>query len=271
MLPLGAIHGGTSMGPFTGLTALVTGASGGIGRATSHALADAGASVAINDLDDATLGKLAAEIEDTGQACLRLPGNLTEPETVKQVTDSVISEWGRLDILVNAAGICPSRPIENTTVEEWDQVFAVNVKAMFLCCREAISHMAGQGGGSIVNIASNAAKTAEPLIVPYSASKFAVVGLTQGLALELADRRIRVNCVCPAMCETEMMERLAVDYARLHGETVEDCKRSFHAEIPWGRMARPADVAHAICFLGNPESEFFTGQALNVSGGLEMH
>lgn len=259
------------MGPLSGLTALVTGAGGGIGRATSRALAEAGASVAINDLNEDALGDPAAAIEGTGQACLRLPGDMTNPDTVRAVTDRVISEWSRLDILVNAVGICPSRPIEETSAEEWDQVFAINVKAMFLCCREVIGHMARQGGGSIVNIASNAGKTAEPLIVPYSASKFAVVGLTQGLALELTDRRIRVNCVCPAMCETEMMERLAVDYARLHGGTVEEYKRSFHAEIPWGRMARPDDVAHAIRFLADPASEFFTGQALNVSGGLEMH
>lgn len=259
------------MGSLSDRVAMVTGAAGGIGRATSLALAQAGACVAVTDIVREPLDQLAAQITGMGQRCLVVPGDLTDSATVREIAARIRDWWKQPDILVNAAGICPSHTIEETSDEEWEQVFAVNVRAMFLCCREMIPGMTEQGGGSIINIASNAGKTAEAFIVPYSASKFAVVGLTQGLALELADRRIRVNCVCPAMCETEMMERLAVDYANTQGGTVEAFKTAFHAEIPWGRMARPDDVAHAILFLADPASEFFTGQALNVSGGLEMH
>lgn len=259
------------MGKLSGQVAMVTGAAGAIGRATSLALANEGADVAVTDLNEDRLHVLADEIRAAGRQCIALPGDLTDSATVQSVMRRVTDEWNRLDVLVNGAGICPTRALEETPDEEWDAVFAVNVRAMFLCCREAIPVMNENGGGSIINIASNAGKTAEPYIVPYSASKFAVVGLTQGLALELTRQRIRVNCVCPAMCETEMMERIAVDYANLHGGTVDEFKQSFHDEIPWGRMARPADVAHAIAFLADPASEFFTGQALNVSGGLEVH
>lgn len=254
-----------------GRTALITGAGGGIGRAVARALAACGARLALNDLDEERVGATVEALADTDPEPLRAAGDITDGDTARRVVERVADAWGRLDIVVNCAGVCPSGRIEETCEREWDWVFDVNVKGMFLCCREAIPHMVAQGEGAIVNIASNAGKTAEPFIVPYSASKFAVVGLTQGLARELATRRIRVNCVCPAMCETDMMERLAVDYARLHGGSEEAWRQSFHDEIPWGRMARPEDIAHAIRFLVDPESEFMTGQAINVAGGLEMH
>lgn len=253
-----------------GHTALITGAAGGMGRATASVLAQCGARVALNDLTaegvDNAIDAVGGDAEK-----LAVPGDITDAATVREVVRRVTDTWGRLDILVTAAGVCPSGRFEETPESEWDRVFAVNMKAMFLCCREAIPAMLEQGGGSIVNFASNAGKTAEPFIVPYSASKFGVVGLTQGLAREYASRGIRVNCVCPAMAETDMMERLAVDYAGLHGGTIEQWKQSFHEEIPWGRMARPDDVANVIRFLVDPASEFMIGQAINVAGGLEMH
>lgn len=255
----------------TGRTALITGAGGGIGTAIAHVLAEAGAFVALNDIARDPLERLAGALESGGHDCLVAEGDMTSADTAAAVVDRAATARERLDIVVNAAGICPSGPFAETSEAEWDRVFAVNAKATFLCCREALRHLPEHAGASIVNIASNAGKTAEPFLVPYSASKFAIVGLTQGLALELAGRGIRVNCVCPAMCETDMMQRLAVEYAERHGTSPEQEKRDFHAEIPWGRMARPADIAHAVRFLADPASDFFTGQALNVSGGLELH
>lgn len=254
-----------------GQTALITGAAGGMGRAVAAVLVECGASVALNDVNEEGVERALDELGDAGSGTMGVAGDITDAATVRRIVERVTEKWGRLDILVTAAGLCPSGRFEETSESEWDRVFAVNMKAMFLCCREAIPVMLEQGGGSIVNFASNAGKTAEPFIVPYAASKFGVVGLTQGLAREYASRRIRVNCVCPAMAETDMMERLAVDYAGLHGGTIEQWKQSFHEEIPWGRMARPDDVANVIRFLVDPASEFMTGQAINVAGGLEMH
>lgn len=251
--------------------ALVTGAGRGIGRAIALKLAESGATVAVNDVDEASSQKVADEITAMGTGSLSVPADVTEEDGVQDMVEQVVEAQGTLDILVNNAGICPTGPLAEVTVKEWDRVFAINCRGVFLSIRAALAHMVPHRKGSIVSVASNAGKTGEPFLAPYSASKFAVVGFTQSLARELAQYRIRVNCVCPAMCETEMMEDLAQQYVRWYGGTPEKRRESFHAEIPWGRMARPADVAHGVMFLVDPGSEFITGQALNVSGGLEMH
>jgi meso-butanediol dehydrogenase / (S,S)-butanediol dehydrogenase / diacetyl reductase len=254
-----------------GQVALVTGAGRGIGRSISLALAAAGASVAVNDIDEKSSHAVADEIMAADGDSVPIPADVTDEEGVRVMVEQVVEAWKSLDILVNNAGVCPTGPLIESSAKQWDLVFSINCKGVFLCTRAALAHMIPRRHGAIVSVASNAGKTAEPFLVPYSASKFAVVGFTQGLARELAPYRIRVNCVCPVMCETDMMEDLAQQYTRWYGGTPEEQRNSFHAEIPWGRMARPDDVAHAVLFLVDPRSEFITGQALNVSGGLEMH
>ncbi|SDJ28636.1 NAD(P)-dependent dehydrogenase, short-chain alcohol dehydrogenase family [Natribacillus halophilus] len=202
---------------------------------------------------------------------LAAPADITDPQDVSALVDKVEDAWGQIDILVNNAGICPAGPLVECTPEEWDQVFSVNARGVYLCTRAVLPAMQERKQGAIISIASNAGKTGEPFLVPYSASKFAVVGFTQALAREVAPHKIRVNCVCPAMAETNMMKDLAHLYTRWRGGSSEEQEKSFHEEIPWGRMTHPEDVANAVLFLASSQSEFFTGQALNVSGGLEMH
>ena len=197
-----------------GQVAIVTGAGRGIGRGIALALAAAGARVAVNDIDEASSRAVAGEIEAAGGEGLAVPASVTDEDEVRAMVEEVVGAWRSLDILVNNAGICPTGPLVESTVEEWDRVFAINCKGVYLCTRAALAHMVPRRRGSVVSLASNAGKTAEAFLVPYSASKFAVVGFTQGLARELAPHRIRVNCVCPAMVETDMMDELARQYTR---------------------------------------------------------
>lgn len=252
-------------------TALVTGAGGGLGNAVAVSLAKAGVRVAINDVNSEAADAAVSSLREAGREALAVPADITDPEDVSALVAKVEDEWGQIDILVNSAGICPAGPLEECTPEEWDRVFAVNCRGAYLCTRAVLPAMQERKQGSIISIASNAGKTGEPFLVPYSASKFAVVGFTQALAQEVAPHKIRVNCVCPAMAETDMMKDLSHQYTRWRGGSSEEQEESFHAEIPWGRMTRPEDVANAVLFLASPSAEFFTGQALNISGGLEMH
>lgn len=254
-----------------GQTALITGAARGIGNAIANTLAKAGVKVVINDINSEMANIAVSNLKKEGMEALAVPADITDPQEVADMVAKVEGVWGQIDILVNNAGICPAGPLVDCTPEEWDRVFEVNCKGVYLCTRAVLPGMQERKQGTIISLASNAGKTGEPFLVPYSATKFAVVGFTQALAQEVAPDKIRVNCVCPAMAETDMMKDLSLLYTQWRGGTSEELERSFHEEIPWGRMARPEDVANAVLFLASSKAEFFTGQALNVSGGLEMH
>ena len=237
--------------------AVVTGAGQGIGKAIALRLANAGADVAILDLNLSTAEEAANEIEDLGRSAIPIPTDVTYADDVNAAVDKVLNEFGRVDILVNNAGIA-GRTLPLTELEEsdWNSVIGVNLTGVFLCCKAVIDTMINQDYGRIVNIASISGKEGNPTMIPYSVSKAGVICLTKALAKEVTDYNIRVNAVSPAVIETpimEGMEQSTIDY--------------MVGKIPLGRIGKPEEVAAIVNFLASDEVSFVTGQCYDVSGG----
>lgn len=243
---------------------LVTGAAGGIGRATCVAAAEAGADVVATDLDVERLAETAEAIEAHGGRALTLALDVTDPEAVREGVARSARTMGRLDGLVNNAGTISMGPAGETDVESWDAQFRVNVRGLFLCCREVARRM--DGGGAIVNVASNAGKVGYPNMAAYNASKAAVINLTRTLAAEWADRNINVNAVCPGGVDTPMLGGVAEWIAdRFGGDPGEIMAGMPPAQL--GRLVRPIEVGRVIAFLLSDDARIIRGQSINVDGG----
>jgi meso-butanediol dehydrogenase / (S,S)-butanediol dehydrogenase / diacetyl reductase len=250
----------------SGRRALVTGGGAGIGRAIVRALADAGARVAVSDLDPGAAQKVAMEI-GRGAGAHRL--DVTDAAQTAQVFTAVEQAFGGLDLVVANAGVSTMNRVQDLTEEEWDFNMDVNAKGVFLTDREAVRRFLAAGTkGVIVNTASLAGKTGAALLAHYSASKFAVVGFTQALAKEVAPHGIRVNCVCPGFVRTSMQERELQWEGKLRNMTPEAVRDEYIWLTPMARIEEPEDVAAAVVFLASDLSGFITGEALNVTGGV---
>ena len=237
--------------------AIVTGAGQGIGKAIAIRLANAGADIAIMDLNMDAAASVAREIEGIGRKALAVKADVSQSNDVNAAVEKIISTFDRVDILVNNAGIA-GRTFPLTELEEadWDAVISVNLTGVFLCCKAVIGPMIAQDYGRIVNIASIAGKEGNPTLIPYSVSKAGVICLTKALAKEVTDYNIRVNAVSPAVIETPIlvgMEQSTVDY--------------MVSKIPLGRVGKPEEVAAVVNFLASDEVSFVTGQCYDVSGG----
>ena len=268
-----------------GRVALVTGAGGerGIGRAIATRLAREGADVVVNDVTDAPRGgwgglpAVVAEIKATGCGSLGVVGSVSDAEDVQRLVDATLERFGRLDILVNNAGAPAGddrRPIVELSETEWTRVHEVNTKGTFLMCQAGARHMVGRGGGGrIINIASLAGRMGFARYGAYCASKFAIVGLTQVLALELGEHNITVNAICPGLTDTERLAGMA-EGLKPEGTTTEAYREQLigqnEAITPLGRIAQPEDVARSAAFLASDEADFLTGQSISVSGGAWM-
>ena len=250
--------------------ALVTGAAGSIGQAVATRLAAEGARVFVTDIDQARLSEVARQL---GPRCGALAADVRDAQQVSAVVRAACEAFGgRIDVLVNVAGMVgQGGPVEQLSVQTWDDVFAVNCRGTFLFCREVVPVMKRAGRGSIVNFSSKSGKTGSALLSAYSAAKAAIIGFTQALAYELAPQ-IRVNCVCPGITtQTGVWAQVSADYSRNLGLPREAVVRQFTAKVPLGRLARVEDVVEVTCFLASDRAAYMTGQAINITGGREMH
>ena len=238
--------------------AVVTGGSRGIGAATASLLARQGWRVAVGCFrHTAEAGALCAALAAEGLEAVPAPADLSSHREAGEMIEAVAARWGRIDLLVNNAGIAQQKLFTDVTPEEWDRIFAVNVGSLYGCCRAAVPHMVRAHRGSIVNIASIWGEVGASCEVPYSAAKAAVIGFTKALAKELGPSGIRVNCVSPGVIATEMNAALSPE--------VLDALRE---ETPLGAIGTPEEVARAVAWLGGEEASFVTGQVLGVSGGF---
>lgn len=255
---------------FANTTALITGAAGSIGKGIAARLIQEGAKVFITDLDQANLDRICSEL---GESCQGKAADVTSPQQVREVVKAAADAFGRIDVLVNVAGtVGQGGKVEEMSVENWDQVFAVNCTGTFLFTKEVVPIMKRGGRGSIVNFSSKSGKTGSALMSAYSAAKAAVIGFTQALAFELAGDRIRVNCVCPGItADTGVWANVSADYVRTMDLPKEEVVKKFTSKVPLGRLAKVEDVVNVTCFLASDRADYMTGQAINITGGREMH
>lgn len=244
----------------TGKTALVTGAGQGIGQAYAMALAEAGAYVAIVDINRQTAAAVASDVQALGVRSLALTVDVRDSAQVDAMVERVVSEWGRLDIGVNNAGIGSWAAGEEMSDEQWRSVIAINLDAVFYCCRAEGRVMLAQGYGKIINTASMSARIVNrpQKQVSYNASKAGVVHLTHSLATEWAARGVRVNCISPGYTRTSLVDQVA------------DLVPGWVADTPMGRMAETSDLQGALVYLASPASDFVTGHELVVDGGFTL-
>jgi meso-butanediol dehydrogenase / (S,S)-butanediol dehydrogenase / diacetyl reductase len=255
------------------LRGFITGAGMGIGRAIALEMVREGVDLYITDLDAGAAQRVAEEAQALRPEARILAGQLdvrSAADVAARVEDAA-NRLGGLDLAANNAGVSSMAKVVDLTEDDWDFNMDVNAKGIFLCCQAEVRLFLRQGrGGAIVNTASMAGKKAAPLLAHYSASKFAVIGFTQALALETAADGIRVNSVCPGYVRTSMQEREVHWESALRGITPEEVRADYLRAIPLGRLEEPEDVARVVVFLLSERAAYMTGQAVNVTGGAIM-
>ncbi|XP_012694113.2 uncharacterized protein zgc:113054 [Clupea harengus] len=245
-----------------GKVAYVTGAGQGIGRAFAHALGEAGAKVAVVDVDQGKAEAVAEELTLKGIPNMAFTADISKPEDVQKMVDAIVSKWAAVHIACNNAGINMNSASEDTSLEEWDKTFSVNLRGTFICCQAAGQVMLKQGYGKIINTASMAS-----LIVPhpqkqlaYNTSKAGVVKLTQTLGTEWIDRGVRVNCISPGIVDTPL----------IHSESLRPLVQRWLSDIPAGRLAHVTDLQAAVVYLASDASDYMTGHNLVIEGGQSL-
>jgi meso-butanediol dehydrogenase / (S,S)-butanediol dehydrogenase / diacetyl reductase len=253
-----------------GKFALVTGGARGIGFAIAERFADEGAVVAVMALHQSSAARAVKEIVRRGASATPIAGDVSDERNMRRAIEEVVGAFGRLDIMVNNAATIAIGPIVETNTDTWDRLVAVNLRGVFLGCREAARQMIAQGtGGRIINASSGAGRRGDALIGAYAASKFGVIGLTQSLAVELAPHRITVNAYCPGhVTSTPMWQLIDHQVTSLTGQAAGSAKFAAEHEAPLGRAGRPEEIAAAVSFLASDEAAFVTGESLLVDGGL---
>ena len=253
-----------------GKAAIITGAARGIGRATALRFAQEGCRLTLNDVRAELLAETVAMVHAEGGEAIAVVGDVSRAADAAALVRAAIDRFDRVDILDNNAACYVPADIVDLAEDDWDRVLDTNVKAIFLCCREAIPHIVRAGGGSVINVGSIVSFVAlngpKGLAPAYVASKGAVLQLTRALAIRHARDGVRVNCVCPGFIETDMVEVALAGMAD-DAEGREAIRRGGAAAHPLGRFGRPDEVASAVLFLASDEASFITGSPLHVDGG----
>ena len=258
------------MGLLTGKIAVVTGAGSGIGRSIALAYAGEGATVVVADINEdagaAVLGELVGNAPESMSATV----NVTSKASCEALYRLVQDRYGRMDIVGNNAGVSTMNLVSDLTEEEWDFNMNVNAKGVFLCTQAALPYLIRQKQGRIINTASMAGKRGTPLLAHYAASKWAVIGFTKSVALEVASHGITVNCVCPGYVKTGMQEREVLWEANLRNMEPQAVIEEYIRNTPLQRMQTPEDVAKIYVFLASHLADFVTGEAVDVTGGADL-
>lgn len=249
------------LGRLAGKSALVTGAAFGIGRATAVTFADEGARLVLQDIQDGPVRALADDLRATGAEVQVVVGDIANEADVRAAIDAAVAAYGRLDTVVANAGIIPLGDVTESTAEDWDRVMAVDGRGMFLTCKYAIEAMLRTGGGSIVCLSSISGVAGQKRQSTYGPAKFVATGITRHLAIEWADKAIRINAVAPGTINTERVQSLPDEPGG--AEYLEAIKRAH----PMARIGDPSEVAKAILFLASDDASFITGAILPVDGG----
>ncbi len=244
-----------------GKSCVITGAAFGIGRATAIVFASEGARLTVTDIQEDPLQELANELRATGALVETVVGDVASPADAQRMIQAAVDRFGRLDVLVANAGIIPLGDVLESTADEWDRVMAVDGRGMFLTCKYAIEAMLRTGGGAIVCLSSISGLAGQKRQATYGPAKFVATGITKHLAVEWANRGIRVNAVAPGTIRTERVKRLPEEPGGI------EYLQAIEKMHPMGRIGEPEEVAKAILFLASDEASFITGAVLPVDGG----
>jgi len=243
-----------------GQTAIVTGSGRGIGRALALGLAEAGANLVIADIDVPAAQSVCDEVQAAGREAIAVDADVTREDRVAEMVRLAVERFGRLNILINNAGIFPIRPLSQMTGEEWDRVMTINLKSVFLCCQAVVDPMRHQGGGRILNIASVSARVGAVGMSAYAASKGGVIAFTKSLARETAPLGITANAIAPGIIATEETARVFPAQAL----------ELYKAQVPLRRLGTPEDLVAFSVFLVSPGAAYITGQVYGIDGGYTM-
>jgi len=245
------------MGKLYGKIAIVTGAGQGIGRGIAEKLAAEGATVVVTDLNEATAKETAQAVNGVG-----IQADVTSRESVDAMVAQVQRQFGRIDVLVNNAGWDKASPFVDSDPADWDRVIAINLYGVLHTCKAVLPIMAEQGGGSVVNLASDAGRVGSSGEAVYSAAKGGVIAFTKAIARESARHGVNANAVCPGPTDTALFASMGGDNPKL--------RDALTKSIPLRRLAQPSDLANVVAFLASDEASYVTGQTVSVSGGLTM-
>lgn len=239
--------------------AIITGAAQGIGFGIARCVARAGAKIVLADINEKELEIATATLAENGIEALSIACDVADPKSVSNLVSSASCAFGRVDVLVNNAGIVVVKPIDEQTEGDWNKVVDINLKGTFLCAQAVLAPMAAGGGGSIINICSISAYGFTTPHLPYTASKAGIIGLTRDFAVEVADRKIRVNAIAPGPIETPMFDGLSQAQKDAHA-----------AKVPLKRLGHPDDIGETAVFLASDAASFITGIVLPVTGGADL-
>jgi meso-butanediol dehydrogenase/(S,S)-butanediol dehydrogenase/diacetyl reductase len=264
------------MGVLDGRVALITGSGRGIGRAMALRYAAEGANLAIADLDESNAASVADEVRGLGSRAVSMRVDVRDPEESVCMVERVVSELGRLDVMVNNAGVVRVTPLLEVTPDDWDFTQSVNARGLFFALQASARQMmeqeplvTGRPSGKIINMASIAARGGRPMFAAYAASKAAVVSITQSAAMGLAPR-VTVNAICPGVVDTEMWALIDREWTELEGRPTGDAWKQRIVGIPMGRPETPDDLVGMAVFLASADSDYITGQSYQVDGGMVM-